>query len=105
MMLAHKATHAEFMPPARYATRYDSVNIPYPPTMANTEANYRDKPRWVRAQRGSWHGVDYAYHGALDFDDFYRSYGETLLAMDDGVGRVLDEFERSGLAARRPWST
>ena len=98
LMLAHKATHAEFTPPARYATRYDSVRIPYPPTMANTESNYRDKPRWVRAQRGSWHGVDYAYHGTLDFDGFYRSYGETLLAMDDGVGRVLDELERSGLA-------
>ena len=98
LMLSHKATHAEFTPPARYATRYDSVRIPYPPTMANTEANYRDKPRWVRAQRGSWHGVDYAYHGTLDFDDFYRSYGETLLAMDDGIGQVLDELERSGLA-------
>jgi N-acetylglucosamine-6-sulfatase len=66
--------------------------------MANTETNYRDKPRWVREQRGSWHGVDYAYHGALVFDDFYRSYAETLLAMDDGIGRVLDELERSGLA-------
>lgn len=98
LMLSHKATHAEFEPPARYATRYDTVKIPYPPTMANTESNYRDKPRWVRAQRGSWHGVDYAYHGTLDFDDFYRSYGETLLGMDDGIGRVLDELERSGLA-------
>jgi N-acetylglucosamine-6-sulfatase len=98
LVVAHKATHAEFVPPPRYATRYDSVKVPYPPTMANTEANYRDKPRWVRAQRGSWHGVDYAYHGTLDFDDFYRSYGETLLAMDDGVGRVLNELERSGLA-------
>ncbi len=98
LMLAHKATHAEFVPPTRHATRYDSVKIPYPPTMANTESNYRDKPRWVRAQRGSWHGVDYAYHGTLDFDDFYRSYGETLLGMDDGIGRVLDELERSGLA-------
>jgi N-acetylglucosamine-6-sulfatase len=98
LMLAHKATHAEFVPPPRYATRYDSVAIPYPPTMANTESNYRDKPLWVRAQRGSWHGVDYAYHGTLDFDDFYRSYGETLLGMDDGIGRVLDALERSGLA-------
>ena len=98
MIVAHKATHAEFIPPPRYATLYDTVRIPYPPTMANTESNYREKPRWVRAQRGSWHGVDYAYHGTLDFDDFYRSYAETLRGLDDGVGRVLDELERSGLA-------
>jgi arylsulfatase A-like enzyme len=42
--------------------------------------------------------VDYAYHGQLDFDDFYRRYAETLLALDEGVGRVLDHLERSGLA-------
>ena len=98
MIVAHKATHAEFVPPPRYATLYDTARIPYPTTMSNTEANYREKPRWVHAQRGSWHGVDYAYHGTLDFDDFYRSYAETLRGMDDGIGRVLDELERSGLA-------
>ena len=98
LVVAHKATHAEFVPPPRYATLYDTARIPYPPSMANTEANYRGKPRWVREQRGSWHGVDFPYHGALDFDDFYRSYAETLLAMDDGIGRVLDELQRSGLA-------
>ena len=98
LVVAHKATHAEFVPPPRYATLFDTVKVPYPPTMASTESNYRGKPRWVREQRGSWHGVDFPYHGALDFDDFYRSYAETLLAMDDGIGRVLDELERSGLA-------
>jgi N-acetylglucosamine-6-sulfatase len=98
LMLSHKATHAEFIPPPRYATLYDTVTVPYPPTMALTESNYRGKPRWVRDQRESWHGVDYAYHGALDFDDFYRSYAETLRGLDDGVGRVLDALVRSGLA-------
>ena len=97
MVLAHKATHAEFVPPPRYATLYDSVRIPYPASMDDTEGNDRGKPRWVRAQRGSWHGVDYAYHGDLDFDDFYRSYAETLRGMDDGIGRLLDELRRSGL--------
>jgi arylsulfatase A-like enzyme len=66
--------------------------------MANTEPNYRDKPRWVREQRYGWHGVDYAYHGAMDFDSFYRRYAETLLAVDESVGRVLDYLERSKLA-------
>ncbi len=98
LVVAHKATHAEFVPAPRHAGRYASAPIPYPPTMARTEANARGKPRWVLEQRNSWHGVDFPYHGALDFDQFYRRYAETLLALDDGVGRVLDELQRSGLA-------
>jgi arylsulfatase A-like enzyme len=66
--------------------------------MADTENNYREKPRWVQEQRNSWHGVDYMYHGQFDFDTFYRRYAETLLALDESVGRVLDFLERSGLA-------
>ena len=97
MVLAHKATHAEFVPAPRHAGRYADSVIPYPPTMASTEANYRGKPRWVREQRNSWHGVDFPYQGALDFDRFYRQYAETLLSLDDGIGRVLDELRRSGL--------
>ena len=97
MVLSHKAVHAEFIPAPRHAGRYADVEIPYPETMAGTVSNYRNKPDWVQAQRNSWHGVDFAYHGALDFDDFYRSYAETLLAMDEGVGRVLDYLESTGL--------
>ena len=96
MVLAHKATHAEFVPAPRHAGRYANESIPYPPTMAKTEANARGKPRWVLEQRNSWHGVDFPYHGALDFDAFYRRYAETLLSLDESVGRVLDELERSG---------
>lgn len=101
LTLSHKAVHAEFVPAERHAGRYAGVAPPYPATMANTEANYLAKPRWVRAQRDSWHGVDYLYHGTLGpggFDAFYRRYAETLLALDESVGRVLDYLETSGLA-------
>jgi arylsulfatase A-like enzyme len=97
LMLSHKAVHAEFVPAERHAGTYADVAIPYPPTMANTESNYRNKPQWVREQRYGWHGVDYAYHGALEFDAFYRQYAETLLALDESVGRVLDYLAESGL--------
>ena len=98
LYLSHKAVHAEFIPAPRHAGRYARAPIPYPATMANTESNYRGKPRWVREQRNSWHGVDYAYHGTINFDDFYRRYAEALLALDEGVGRVLDYLEQSGLS-------
>jgi N-acetylglucosamine-6-sulfatase len=98
MYLSHKGVHAEFIPAERHRGRYAAEPIPYPATMANTERNYRGKPRWVRQQRDGWHGVDYAYHGAMEFDSFYRRYAETLLAVDESVGRVLDYLERSKLA-------
>jgi N-acetylglucosamine-6-sulfatase len=98
LYLAHKAVHAEFQPAPRHAGRYAGAAIPYPETMANTESNYRGKPQWVREQRNSWHGVDFAYHGALKFDEFYRSYAETLLALDESIGRILDYLDQSGLS-------
>jgi hypothetical protein len=30
------------------------------------------------------------YHGAIAFDDFYRRYLETLAAVDESIGRVID---------------
>ena len=101
--LSHKAVHAEFEPAPRHAGAYADVRIPYPASMWLTERNYAGKPRWVRAQRGSWHGVDFMFHGDLGpgmagFDNFYRRYAETLLALDESVGRVLDTLVETGLA-------
>jgi arylsulfatase A-like enzyme len=38
------------------------------------------------------------YHGAIAFDDFYRRYLETLQAVDESIGRVLDWVNENGLA-------
>jgi N-acetylglucosamine-6-sulfatase len=97
LFLSHKAVHAMFEPAERHRGRYNEVVPEYPTNMANTEENYRGKPDWVRAQRNSWHGVDYMYHGQIEFDDFYRRYCETLLGIDDSIGRVLDYLEKAGL--------
>ena len=97
LFLSHKAVHAEFEPAPRHAGRYANAPIRYPATMARTEANVGGLPQWVQAQRYGWHGVGYAYHGALDFDTFYRRYAETLLALDESVGRVLDHLVETGL--------
>jgi N-acetylglucosamine-6-sulfatase len=51
MVLGHKAVHSEFVPAPRHKGRYGNAPIPYPETMADTEANYKGKPRWVKEQR------------------------------------------------------
>jgi N-acetylglucosamine-6-sulfatase len=96
--LAHKSVHALFEPAPRHQGRFSDSTVRYPATMRPDAAGAETWPDWVRAQRSSWHGVDYMYHGALDYDRFHRQYAETLLGLDDSIGRVLDYLDRTGLA-------
>ncbi len=96
LFLSHKAVHALFEPAPRHKDRYKNATIEYPPSMHASEANDRGKPRWVVEQRASYHGVDFMYEGGMDFDSFYRRYCETLLALDESIGRVLDFVKQSG---------
>lgn len=114
--LSHKAVHSEFQSAKRDVGRYKDVQIQYPVSMFTTETpqsrkftkgvradtsgftiNRNDIPQWVRAQRYSWHGVDFMYHGATDFDQFYRDYLETLMGVDNSIGRVLDYLKENNL--------
>lgn len=97
LYLSHKAVHAMFEPAERHKGRFDNEKIDYPDTMADTKENYEDKPRWVHAQRYGWHGVNYMYHGQIEFDAFYKRYCETILALDEGIGAVLNALTETGL--------
>ncbi len=97
LYLGHKAVHHEFFPAERHKNLYSDVPIPYPKSMANREENYRGKPDWVRRQRNSWHGVDGMYDHKIQFDQFYRDYCRTLMAVDESVGRVLNALEEKRL--------
>lgn len=60
-----------------------------PKTFADTPENYFNKPMWVRNQRNSRHGVDFGYNlPNFDLQTHHRRYCETLLAVDDSVGRL-----------------
>ena len=89
LYFSHKAVHSDFVPADRHKGRYAGKPFIAPKTMADTPENYAGKPMWVRNQRNSWHGVDFAYHSALDISEYYRRYAETLLAVDDSVGRIM----------------
>ena len=98
LFLSHKAVHHNFEPAERHKGRYAKVEIQPPVTMADTEENYRGKPLWVRNQRNSWHGVDFPYHSDTDMEKLYRDYCESLLAVDDSIGRVMDWLRKEKLA-------
>jgi len=98
LYLSHKAVHALFEPAPRHRGRYATAAVEYPISMADTADNYRGRPRWVREQRRSYHGVDFIYNGEMDFDTLYRRYCETLLGLDESIGRVLKTLEELGVA-------
>jgi N-acetylglucosamine-6-sulfatase len=88
LMLSHKAVHADFVPAERHRGRYAGRPLPTPPTMIAPPADWQ-KPVWTQNQRNSWHGLEFPYHSDLDIAEYYRRYTETLLAVDDSLGRVL----------------
>jgi N-acetylglucosamine-6-sulfatase len=94
--LSHKAVHADFKPAPRHEGRYKNAKFVPPPTMAADGDMARGRPMWVQNQRNSWHGVDYPYHSDLDIGEYYKQYAETLLAVDDSVGRVLEALKARG---------
>ena len=96
MYLSHKAVHSEFIPAERHKGRYKDAKFIPPPTMAATGDMARNRPRWVQDQRNSWHGVEYPYHSDLDIAEYYKRYAETLLAVDESAGRVLEALRQRG---------
>ncbi|QZT37899.1 sulfatase [Halosquirtibacter xylanolyticus] len=100
MYLSHKAVHASFQPAKRHRGVYKGKKIKLPATFDQTKNGaYRDLkwPEWVKNQRVSWHGVDYMYHGNHDMNEMIQKYCETLLGVDESVGRVLQFLEENGL--------
>jgi N-acetylglucosamine-6-sulfatase len=64
--------------------------------MAASGEMAQHRPMWVQNQRNSWHGVEYPYHSDLDIAEYYKRYCETLMAVDESVGRVFDELKSRG---------
>ena len=116
LYLSHKAVHEKEAPAKRDLNRYKNISFQYPVSMYTTAVagskrftrgkqadtsqytfNYKDIPNWVRAQRHSWHGIDYMYNETITFDEFYQRYLETLAGVDNSIGRVLDFLKDNNL--------
>src|SRR5690606_37229055 len=97
LYLSHKGVHAEFEPAARHKGTYDDAPFTPPATMDPDFEGFRDRPMWAQNQRNSWHGVEFPYHSTLDVAEFYRDYCETLLGVDESIGRVLETLDAMGV--------
>ncbi len=98
LYVSHKAVHADFVPADRHRSRYE--NQPLPIRIPSVEEMDSGKlPMWVRNQRNSRHGAEFGYNIAgFSPEVYYRRYCESLLAVDDSVGRLRDYLAEHGLA-------
>ena len=98
--LSHKGVHAPFTPAERHRGLYaDAAAIPA--VLPDTDAAHAGLPAWLREmRRNSDFGVERPYATWPDFRSWYLDYHRTLLAIDDGVGRILATLESKGLLDR-----
>ncbi|MFO7973729.1 MAG: sulfatase [Candidatus Hydrogenedentota bacterium] len=97
LYLSHKAVHADFDTLDRFEGRFQGTSYPYPDSMADTEENYKGKPHWVKRQRNSWHGVDGIYNNTRDLDTVVRQTAETVLGLDENMGRLTSALREENL--------
>lgn len=83
-----------FIPAPRHAGRYFNEPFTPPASMALTPRNATGMPMWAHNRRNSRHGVDFPFGNKVEIATIYRQYMETLLAVDDSVGRVVEALRR-----------
>jgi N-acetylglucosamine-6-sulfatase len=93
MVLGHKAPHGAWVPEPKYEHALDSMPTPRPATANNTGDG---KPAWVKERVKTWHGIDGPLYGLNEYSKFVRTYLETILSVDDSVGRIYDTLRTSG---------
>jgi N-acetylglucosamine-6-sulfatase len=110
LYLSHKAVHARFAPAKRHENSYEEEEIFYPPSFNTSKPQVTGKnpaapygtdtyygpgrtPDWQKMQREGWHGVDYMYHGQMDFPTFFKRYCETVRGIDESIGAVLSHLK------------
>ena len=96
LYLSHKAVHGDFFPAPRHEGKFKNETFVPPATMDPAYPKYHNRPMWVQNQRNSWHGVEYPYHTPVGLAEYYKMYAETLLAVDESIGRVFELLRQRG---------
>jgi N-acetylglucosamine-6-sulfatase len=97
LYLSHKAVHANFTPAQRHEGQFENIPFQRPDSEKAILDGVGNIPRWLRDQRNSWHGVDFPYHSDLNIEQYYKRYCEALCAVDDSIGRVMDQLKKMGI--------
>jgi N-acetylglucosamine-6-sulfatase len=88
MWLGTTAPHQPADPAPRHANAFSDVSMPRPPSF--DEGDVSDKPAWIR-DNPPLDPEQIAYA-----EDLYRKRMQSMLAVDDMIGRLVGELRKSG---------
>jgi N-acetylglucosamine-6-sulfatase len=88
MWLGTTAPHQPADPAPRHANAFSEVSMPRPPSF--DEGDVSDKPAWIR-DNPPLDSEQIAYA-----EDLYRKRMQSMLAVDDMIGRLVGELRKSG---------
>jgi N-acetylglucosamine-6-sulfatase len=92
LFVSHKAVHSDFVAADRHLGRYKNTQLEVPDNFENEE----NSPMWLINQRNSRHGAEFGYNlPDFDLNKYYQRYCETLLSVDENLGRILDWVDKS----------
>jgi arylsulfatase A-like enzyme len=109
LMCHHKAPHRPWQPDAKYAKKWENVPVPEPATFDDDYATRSDAAReaTMRVDRNLTPvdlkqtppaGLSGEALKKWKYQRYMHDYLACIDSIDDGVGRLLDYLERSGLA-------
>ena len=94
LYLSHKAVHSDFVAADRHLGKYNDKQLKLPASFYEQKG----KPMWVRNQRNSRHGAEFPYNNPdLDLSYLYQRYCETLLSVDENLGRIIQWVEENDM--------
>ena len=89
LILSHKALEMPVPPADRHAGRYNLRAQPVSPAASQKSDPHTLMPRWVQDQRDSSLGVEFPFGSATTVQQHYKNYCESVLALDDSIGRIV----------------
>ncbi|EHQ58169.1 arylsulfatase A family protein [gamma proteobacterium HIMB55] len=98
LYLSHKAVHSDAVPAPRHRGQYDDVTFELPSSVEITDAYLEGKPMWVKNQRNSWHGIDFAYASDRKMTDYLKDYFGALSSVDDSIGTLRAYLSEADIA-------
>jgi arylsulfatase A-like enzyme len=96
LWLNYTAAHSPFVPADRHLDEYPGIEVATPLDIFGPRPS---KPRWAQNvdqwTRGGTDGTT-PTHDGLSLTSWVRQYHQTVLALDEGVGRVIEALEATG---------
>ncbi|OIV35278.1 sulfatase [Mangrovactinospora gilvigrisea] len=110
ILVQHKAPHREWEAAERHRALYTDVEIPAPPTLhddmagrAKVASEARMHLRYLREEEDLKEpvpeGLTEREETEWRYQRYIKNYLRTVASLDEGVGRVLDRLDETGLSA------